>query len=71
MPSKFKAKQAKPVTKQMSPLKEILLRVDALDRRRAYCTNCGMPASTDANRYSKCYCGGTFQRIKLTNERAL
>lgn len=68
MPSKFRTKQVRPVTKQMPAQKELALRVADLDRRRAYCTNCGMPASTDASRYSKCYCGGTFQRIKLTKE---
>jgi len=62
MPSVYKSKQAKPITKQMPPLKELAIYVDSLPK--AVCTNCGATNHDNTNRFSKCYCGGTFQTYK-------
>jgi hypothetical protein len=63
MPSKYKNKQAKPITKQMPALKELSLMVQSV--KKAVCTNCGR--ATICHRYSKCSCGGTYQTLKDRN----
>ncbi len=65
MTSKYKAKLAKPVTKQMHPLKELALRASKV---YPVCTNCGTTSTLEKLQYSKCRCGGTFQSIKSTKE---
>lgn len=55
MPSKYKNKVPKPITKQggryIPPVYPI-------------CSNCGRSAFLVNPQYSKCYCGGTYQLFR-------
>jgi hypothetical protein len=55
MPSKYKSKLPKPISKQGEHSTKLLYE---------RCTNCGRkaPLKEGAMQYSKCSCGGTFQK---------
>lgn len=52
MPSKYKNKQPKPVTKQTDRY---------IPKVYPCCTNCGRKAPMVDPVYTKCHCGGTYQ----------